>query len=209
MRAYLRLGLGLALLLASPLGCSGPDTTFSGYGGGNGSGSGNGNGSGVRDGGAVRSDGSASDSGNGNSNGGCLPDCLANLLESCPPGGTCTLQSTVTTNPSGVISNVCYSNGVKMSSILNSTLIRTTTTRNGAVCYSAETPITTGSSTTNTTTYKNGTGTVVATVTIDRNHPTNWQVSCGGTSFEVDYGSPACRPNTDAGTNTCFMGSCP
>jgi hypothetical protein len=185
-KQYAVLVAAVLMMLAQAAGCVGEDSgSDAGYDGGGG-----------LDGGSV--DASASGSIGGDS---CnYPSCLANLVTTCVPSGTCVEQ----TGGAAFATNDCYSNGVKMiSSTDANTLITSITFKNGSTtCYSVDVT----ESWPTTMTFKNVSGGTIATMTVDTTTNAATVRCAGGQTVALNancdsasYGggsssSPSCTP---------------
>jgi hypothetical protein len=134
---------------------------------------------------------------------------LANLVATCQPSGTCTEQLT-----SSTAATVCYSNGVKMSiSMTTSTSgapsMAISVKNNSAACYSMAMSET--SSGDMTMTFKNASGTTVATLV---GGTTGETVTCPGASpsaIDSSCSTQAATAGSLAGsssTTNCPQGTC-
>jgi hypothetical protein len=135
----------------------------------------------------------------------CYPPCLASLLASCAPSGTCT--------QSGKGANQCYGNGVTLKSTLTGTNQETIVfSKNGKVCFTMKYDGMGGTATTPTksaiTTYTDPYGATVATEYDDFvSHPPTATVTCSGTRYALAPMSAACL-DMEAGA-PCTSGACP
>jgi hypothetical protein len=134
----------------------------------------------------------------------CYPPCLASLLASCAPGGTCVISPE---------NDTCYTNGVKVVISLTGTNEATTVvTKNGQLCYTEKYVGKGGTATTSVTsdviTYIDPTGNLIATENDDETvTPPRSTVTCGTTKYEISTASQACS-GPDAGQELCSMGAC-
>jgi hypothetical protein len=133
---------------------------------------------------------------------GCnFPSCLADLLATCTPSGTCVEQVDLATYSS----NVCYSNGVKeLMSMDPTTGVALVTFKNGSTtCFTLE-EVASASGTSSSLTIKNGSGQTVATGTNNSGGTTT--ITCTG-GQPVTFDS-SCDPTSAAATTDCAEGSC-
>ena len=158
------------------------------------------------------SSGLSLDGGAGGSSGcnlACLNN-LANLVATCQPSGTCTEQLT-----SSTAATTCYSNGVKMSvSMTTSTSgaasMAISVKNNSAACYSMAMSETASGDM--TMTFKNASGTTVATLAVGST--TGETVTCpGGSPSAIDSScsTQAASVSSFAGsssTTNCTQGTC-
>jgi hypothetical protein len=178
-------------------------------------------------GGATGMGGTVVGAGGSTGTGACAyPACYTDLLSSCIPGGTCVQQSgymcgavacpePLTSVPTSMISNVCYSNGVKNLTSIDMTSTAsmvsvTTVTKNGTLCYSYEMPYAAATSTSATMVFKNSAGATVVTYVISSTDRTA-TITCTGKSpvvVSLDCGStPDGGTSSDGGTG-CTTGTC-
>jgi hypothetical protein len=150
-----------------------------------------------------------------------VPACYLDLLLPCMPEGACVQQTTTmcgatacatpsTTTPTGVTSNMCFDNGVKMLMNMDmsnplATTATTTMKKGSAVCgtivvgpYSKDTGPPTA-------TVKNAAGTTVATVVTDLTAQTETITCVGSAPVVVSMG---CGGRSDGGTSSCTKGIC-
>ena len=159
--------------------------------------------------------GTSATGGTGGASAMCEVPCLTNLFSNCTPMGTCMSQFSLM--PIG--SNQCYSNGVKVSSVLNASAggagtYTITYSKMGQTCYSIEVPVSGANQQTFTFTYKNAAGTAVATGTYEM-AMNKFTVMCTG-GMTYDLSNPACTnvprgmPMGGAGGmgSDCPMGTC-
>lgn len=135
---------------------------------------------------------------------GCnAPPCLADLMNSCVPSGACVEQ----TSASGMGSNICYANGVKMltSFDLSTFAISVTAKKGSTTCWSMA-----ANATSTAMPVKNGSGATVATLTTD--DAGNSVVTCtGGTAvtLNADCDGTGLSANGDTGSgDNCTTGTC-
>jgi hypothetical protein len=147
----------------------------------------------------------------GTSAGTCdYPQCYIDLVKPCAPEGACIQQTSIST--SGVSSNLCYANGVKVLTTTDLSIITAPTTvvtvkNAGGLCYTMEAPYSL-TSTTVTYTMKNAAGVTVATLAADPLTNTTTITCVGGTPVVVS--SDCDEPGADAGSGgaTCTEGTC-
>jgi hypothetical protein len=195
----------LALTLVGAAGCGSNSSTSGTGGAGGGVSTGNGGVSGANGGTTGGGVGGASGAGGTTGGGvpsGCnAPSCIADLLNSCAPSGACVEQ----TSASGMGSNVCYANGVKMlTSFDMTTFAFSVTAKKGTTtCWSMA-----ASATSTGMPIKNGSGATVATLTEDA--AGNSVVTCAGgaaVTLNADCDATGLSAN-GASTDTCTTGTC-
>ena len=145
--------------------------------------------------------GSSSSANDGGGTGACnYPSCVASLVASCAPSGTCTEQ----TDSATYATNDCYSNGVNVLTSIDSTSGTATVTykKGTSTCYSIEVA---GLSGTSTVTIKNASGAAVATGTQDSNTGVTTVVCPGGQPVTLNSD---CETVASGGTTTCTTGTC-
>jgi hypothetical protein len=135
-----------------------------------------------------------------------FPKCVAALQADCAPAGMCVQERLM--SGGSLSSNVCYSNGVKvMSSLMggggrNFTSSIKVFKADGTLCYSLD-PQPRGAGV-NAVNYRDASGNVVATATIDRNF---LAVSCTGqTTPQIVQTS--CQPGMAGSIGGCGNGTC-
>jgi len=152
--------------------------------------------------GGTAGGGGTGGTGGGGALGSCnAPSCMTGLLSSCTPTGTCVAQSDLTT----LSSNTCYSNGVKQIVSTSTTGTMTMTLKNGSsICYSMDIALTAQPS---TVTFKNASGSVVATGTYDSTTQATTVTCTGGQAITLNS---SCQSIASAigGGSTCTDGAC-
>jgi hypothetical protein len=129
---------------------------------------------------------------------------VAVLLADCTPNGKCVQQRFM--SGGGLGTNACYSNGVKLTTVLSGGRSFTGSIKvfkaDGTVCYTVESQPRGGG--VNALSYRNSSGDVVATATIDRNL---LAVTCTGqtTPQVVDT---SCQPGLSGNGGGCGNGTC-
>ena len=160
--------------------------------------------------------GTSATGGTGGASANCEIPCLTSLIINCQPMGACMQQFSLA--PPAL--NQCYANGVKVSATGDIVVggggggtAVITYRKDGNVCYSIESPIAAGG--TSTFTVKNPAGTVVATGTYGAGGSMGMVTCTGGMTYNLS--NPNCvnvpRPSVpgagggDAGAG-CPMGTC-
>ncbi len=127
---------------------------------------------------------------------GCEIPCIEDLFAGCAATGSCTMQD----------ANICYANGAKAITVVDTTTLSSTTTfygPDGRVCWSTAGAPQSGSAAT-IATYKNASGTTVATLTTD-NVTLKQTITCTASGRSYDFGQ--CQaPGTNG--STCTQGPC-
>ena len=151
-----------------------------------------------------------------------VPPCLAKLITGCTPSGTCIRQMSGSIS-TGITANTCYSNGVKQSrvetldSAFTSATFVLTFSRSGITCFSEGGTSTVGAggnSGSLAVSVRNGSGVVVATVTLAA-ITGETTVTWGGQTYTVtNMGSCGMTMPNIGGTGgtagaDCTQGSCP
>jgi hypothetical protein len=139
----------------------------------------------------------------------CIPACFVSTVTSltagCLPSGTCTTHTDLGT----LTTTICYSNGVKVVSMLSGSSFTSTYKNASGVCYSTAASAPTGTSA--QILYKNAAGTTVVEIDVpDTGMPNKQTYTCeGGAPIMVDTNSPACQAVLpDAGTGPDGGSSC-
>ena len=143
--------------------------------------------------------------------GGCYPACLATLTASCPPTGGCIAAAA--SSPS--TSDLCFANGVTVQSVAYQKPSGPTTTdtvkaSGGALCYTLEIDGAGVSPIAYNYTWKDASGTVVATAGVNPNDPTKVFITCGSMSYVVDTTATQCAGQELAppAPSNCSSGAC-
>ena len=147
---------------------------------------------------------------------GDLPACVASLVAACPPASTsCAVAALVSGNTD--THNICFGNGVKVVHVVTSDpntgagSISNSVTKNGTVCYTLDGTFNSNDppTTPQVLSFKDATGTVVATFSSDTTtYPNPTTVTCtGGQPVAITSFGNCGMPN-DPEPQTCQGGSC-
>ena len=138
----------------------------------------------------------------------CLND-MVSVLAACPTTGACTQQASAAT---GAVS-LCYANGVKVQEVIDlSTFAMTMSAKNGgSTCYS----MTVSGMMANpmVVTVNNGSGKLIATISVDTSADTETVTCPGGAATVIDQtcGSASEQASSAAAageSSTCTDGTC-
>jgi hypothetical protein len=202
MKHSIALWLGFVIVSsAAAVACSSSDSGGGGAAGSAGSAGTAGSGGSA---GAGGSGGSGGAGGSGGSSGGCeFPQCFTDLMAGCNFTGACT-QST-STSGGGIVANVCYADGGKLTTSSSASGTQATGYKSGgSVCFTADT---TYDSTNATATYKDPNGATVATVTTPLAGGAT-TIQCGGQTYTIDPSQCADGGSGGAGGSSCTQGTC-
>jgi hypothetical protein len=141
-----------------------------------------------------------------------VPQCLIDLVTGCEPEGECTQTTNLDpqnppTDPNDITFAICWENGVKAGMQgLGGDTVTLEYQKDGDVCYMAEFPI--QSSTTTEITFKDASGNVVATEVVD-NESNTVTITCEDGGESVTYSPDDCGSEEPAGeqpdTSECAM----
>ena len=139
-----------------------------------------------------------------------FPICVTDLEKDCIGVAACTKQQTTTA--SGEVDDVCFANGSKAqlatsmdTATKKATMSFTAKNENGVVCMSSETSFD-SIALTSTITYRNGSGSVVATAVVDSSAGAT--ISCVGGPTK-NLGASCLLPDAGtSGSSTCTTGIC-